>query len=290
GGEDGPSSVDPTVNTENVGDNPLEATALGLKNLDRVIDMLPSATTELGEDFSLMQDTYKTILKHRSNWLNHVAKLVGGVVEYRTLGGRGSDTFTRLPKETQQQAVKFLLEHAFTTPKPLLQPSIVNRFKYIGVADDVMSQQKSHMENLLSARRFKLLMDAEVVGPEQAYPALQFLTDVQDGLWSELKMTTPVVDVIRRSLQRNYLAHLKDELNPKESTATPKLPFPVPDDGGPVFGASTSGTDFRAVGRAALKQLADRVDVAILRTQDAMTRAHLQDCRREIDLILDPKK
>src|SRR5262245_211563 len=125
GGEDGPSSVDPTVKTENIGDDAIEATSLGLKNLDRVTDMLLSATTELGEDFSLMQDTYKAMLKHRSNWLGSVAKLVGGVVEHRTLGGRGSETFVRVPKETQKKAVQFLAANAFTTPKNLLDPVIV---------------------------------------------------------------------------------------------------------------------------------------------------------------------
>jgi len=35
-----------------------------------------------------------------------VALNVGGVVENRTLGGRGDETFTRVPKEKQQAAVK----------------------------------------------------------------------------------------------------------------------------------------------------------------------------------------
>src|SRR4029077_5223045 len=127
---DGPATVDPTVKTENISTDALEATALGLKNLSRVIDMLPSATTQLGEDFSLMQDTYKTILTHRRNWFNAVALLIGGVVENRTLGGRGAETFTRVPKDKQRAAVKFLAENAFTTPHSLLQPALVNRFKY----------------------------------------------------------------------------------------------------------------------------------------------------------------
>src|SRR5207253_7469673 len=128
--------------TENIGTDALDATALGLKNLDRVIDMLPSATTQLGEDFSLMKDTYKTILTHRRNWFNAVALLVGGVIENRTLGGRGSESFTRVPKDKQREAVKFLVDNAFTTPRNLLQPAIVNRFKFYGVADDIMGQQR----------------------------------------------------------------------------------------------------------------------------------------------------
>src|SRR5262249_1998620 len=154
---------------------------------------LLSATTELGEDFSLLQDTYKTLLRHRGNWFGSVAKMVGGVVEHRTLGGRGSETFVRLPKENQKRAVAFLNENAFTTPKNLLNPVIVNRFKYIGVADDVAGQQKALLAGLLNARRFKLLEDEEVVNPEEAYSPLEFFLDLQGGLWAELRAASPKV-------------------------------------------------------------------------------------------------
>ena len=47
---------------------------------------------------------------HRRSWFSAVAKQVGGVVENRTLGGRGGETFVRVSKEKQKEAVKFLLE------------------------------------------------------------------------------------------------------------------------------------------------------------------------------------
>jgi hypothetical protein len=287
GGEDGPSTVDPTVKTENIGTDSIQATALGLKNLDRVVDLLVPATTRLGEDDALLKETYQTIMRHRAGWFQAVSTLVGGVVETRSLGGRGGESFTRVPKEKQQEAVRFLLEHALTTPKKLLQPAVVNRFKYFGVADDVMNQQQSVLTSLLSGRRFHQMMDAEALAPEQAYTALEFLSDVQDGVWSELKTSQPTVDVCRRHLQRAYLEHLKNELNPRDASAG-RPTFPG-DDTGRLFGASTRDTDFRAVARAALRDLAERLDNALPRAKDGMTRVHLQDCRREVELILNPK-
>jgi len=285
GGEDGPATVDPTVKTENISSDTMEATALGLKNLNRVIDMLPSATTQLGEDFSLMQETYKTILTHRRNWFNAVSLLVGGVMENRTLGGRGSESFTRVPRDKQREAVKFLSENAFTTPRNLLQPAIINRFKYYGVADDVMSQQKTLMESLLSARRFKLLMDGEVLDAETAYTALQFLSDVQNGIWAELKEKQPAVDVLRRGLQRGYLEHLKQELSPKEGA-----PAIISVGEETILAANSRATDFRGVARHALKELAGQITEAQTRVQEPTTRVHLADCQREIELILSTKK
>jgi hypothetical protein len=288
GGEDGPAMVDPTVKTENIGADPFQATELGLKNLDRVADLLVPATTRLGEDETLLKETYQTLLSHRANWLRSVAAMVGGVEELRSLGGRGSESFHRVPRAKQQQAVRFLLDHAFQTPHKLLQPAIVNRFKYFGVADEVMNQQKALLESLLSGRRFHQIMDGEVLAADTAYTALEFLTDIQDGIWSELKANPPAIDVCRRHLQRAYLDHLKKELNPKETAAAPPA-FPGGDDAARLFNATTRETDFRPVARAALQNLAERLEAALPQAKESMTKVHLQDCRREVELILNPK-
>jgi hypothetical protein len=177
--------------------------------------------------------------------------------------------------------VRFLLEHGFATPKKLLQPSIVNRFEYYGVADEIIAQQKSLLTSLLSNRRFHQLMDAEVAAPDQAYPAMDFLHEVQDGIWSELRSGPVTIDVCRRSLQRTYLEHLKNEMKPKEAAAArPAIP------GG---GSSATDSDFRAVARAALEDLALRLDEATDRASNPTTRVHMRDCRREVERILNPK-
>lgn len=279
GGEDGPAQVDPTVKTENIGDDPLEATAMGLKNLDRVTDLLVPATERLGEDETLLKDTYGSLMSHRANWFRSVITMVGGVVETRFLGDRGGDSFKRLSKQKQQEAVQFLLENAFITPKKLLQPALVNRFEYLGVADEVTNQQKMLLAGLLSEERFRLLLDAEVLSPADAYTAMQFITDVQNGTWSELKDEHPQIEVCRRKLQRAYLELLQNEISPKEATG--RVIFSPP---------ANSDTDYRAVARAALKNLDDQLSLAIKKSSDPMTLAHLEDCRQEIDQILHPRK
>jgi hypothetical protein len=297
GGEDGPSTVDPTVLTENIGSDAIEATTLGLKNLERVVEKLVSATSRTGEDFTLLQEAYQAVLRHRGLWFGAVAKQVGGVRENRILGGRDGDTFTRVSAEDQQRAVKFLIEHAFTTPKKLISPALISRFKYVGVAEDVMNQQKTLLTTLLSGRRFRQLQDAEVVNGQKFYSALQFVNDVQDGVWSELQQPEPVVDAIRRSLQRSYVEHLKNELNPKETPAEAPRQFPGRRGGEAPLASKAKDSDFRAVARQGLKRLAGQIEELLKRTPqgnsrvlDAMTRAHLEDCLREIKVILNPPK
>jgi hypothetical protein len=281
GGEDGPATVDPTVKTENIGSDSIKATELGLKNVERVLDHLVAATTTLGEDFSLLEDTYKTILGHRANWFRAVSLNVGGVVEHRTLGGRGTESFTRVPKEKQKEAVQFLNDNAFTTPTKLLDPIIVNRFRYTGVANDIGAMQKGLMQSLLGSARIRRLMDDELLQPDKAYTVTELVNDVQDGIFSELKTEKPRIDVLRRGLQRAYLDHLKGELLPSKDGVA---------QGPPFFGGDSGSTDFRAVARVAVQRLQGQVLTGMNRTQDAITAAHLQDCERAIDAMLAHKK
>jgi len=278
GGEDGPATVDPTVKTENIGSDSIRATELGLKNADRVLDHIVAATTNLGEDFSLLEDTYKTVISHRANWFRAVALNVGGVVENRTLGGRGTETFSRVSKEQQRAAVKFLNEHAFATPTKLLNPAIVNRFRYSGIAADISATQKGLMQSLLSSTRIRRLMDDELLQNDKAYSVTELVGDVQNGIFSELKASNPKIDVLRRGLQRAYLDHLKAEL------------LPAKDGGGVIFGGGDGGTDFRAVARVQIGFLHTQVSQAINKTEDGITRAHLLDCQREIEAMLAQKK
>jgi len=288
GGEDAVSAVDPTVLTENIGSDPVGATRCGLKNLDRVMDYLMTATTEKGEDFSLLEEVYGELMSHRTRWFSAVAKQVGGVVENRTLGGRGGETFVRVNKDKQRESVRFLLESAFTTPAKLLNPGVVNQFKFSGATSTVTSQQRQLLSSLLSASRLARLFDAEVLIGEQAYTPVELVDDLQTGIFSELKAAQPKIDPIRRQLQRSYIDILKNEFTP-----------PQVDLGGPVLPGRRGGgfgeapprtSELRGVARVALAKLEKDISMAKDKAKDVATVAHLGDLAAEIKKILSDDK
>jgi hypothetical protein len=282
GGEDGPSFVDPTVLTENIGSDPMAVTTCGLKNLDRVLDHLLAATTEKGEDYALLEEVYKELLDMRVGWLQAVAKQVGGVVEYRTLGGRGGEAFVRVPKDKQKEAVKFLHENAFVTPTKLLNPGLVNQFKYNGAAREIALQQRQLLAGLLSPNRLARLADAELLNPEKAYTAVEYIGDLQDGLFSELKADAPKIDPLRRTLHRAYVDILKDQFAPVATGSGGTFIDPAP----------RAPREARAVARHALGKLATQLDTAKTKTKDPATLAHIEDLHSEITALLaaDKKK
>jgi hypothetical protein len=215
-----------------------------------------------------LEEAYQAILVHRHNWFSAVAKQVGGVVENRALAGRGGETFVRVPKAKQKEAVAFLLQNALTTPTKLLNPAVLSQIRYSGVADDVAGQQKSLLLDLLSASRLSRLLDAEMLAPDKAYTAMELVADLQAGIWSELKAEHPKVDPLRRGLQRAYLDRLKGELDRKDSG---------------------SPSELRAVARSALRDLSKTIAAALPRVMDPQTKAHLEDVNAEIEAALTAK-
>jgi hypothetical protein len=231
---------------------------------------------------------YEAVLDHWYRWMGAVAKIVGGVVETRTLGGRGREAFMRVPREEQKRAVQFLLDQAFTPPKVFLKPEIINQIVYFAVDDYWFSRQKTLMETLLSGMRYRLLMDGEMMVPGKAYPLREFLADVQDGLFGELNSSKPKINHHRRRLQRHYLEHIKGQLTGPEPVVI-KAGYSWMDELVAIQSTSAKSSDFPALVRAALEELAERMSSALQKAEDPATKAHFKDCLRGIDLILNPK-
>ncbi len=264
GGEDLNAQSDPSVETEDLGSDPVEATSYGLKNINQIARMLVPATTKYGEDYQDLSEMYTQLLAQRQRELGHVVKVVGGVVQTDYHAGRGGEVYSPVPPAKQAQAVKFLVDNAFTTPRSLLLTDILNRVQASGVQDEVLNGQRSILTSLLSDARVKRMLDIQATSTGTAYTVGNLVRDVQNGIWSELYKPAPVVDLYRRNLQRAYLETLRGKLQ----------------------GDSATPTDLRPVATGSLMDLQRAIDRALVKTTDADTRLHLMDSRVTIERIL----
>lgn len=281
GGEDDAASVDPNVQTENLGADRIEATRLGIRNLERVMGYLLPATTRAGGDFAKLNEMYQAVLAHRQRWLKSVIKLIGGVEENRTLAGRGETQFTRVERARQEAAVQFLLEN-LRTPAPFLAPEVLDNIGPFLVTKALADQQTALLGGLLSAKRYHLLEEQALLDPGQGYPLVEYLGDIQAGIFEELQADVPVIDPLRRSLQRHYLAALASQLRAYEVVEESESTVPAL----ALLTATGPGTDLRAAVRYNLAQLAGQVQAAQERTSDLTTAAHLADLAAAIETIL----
>lgn len=259
---------DPGENTEAVGDaDAIYSTGLGLKNLERVMNMMLPATTHAGEGWEDLNEIYGQALGQWVLEMNHVSQIVGGFDSQQKNGGQNGVLFTPVSKARQTAAVKFLNEHAFTTPTMFLRPEILRRIEPSGVLDRIKTAQMRVLDSLMSSPRFARLVEQEALDGSAAYRPSEFLSDVRHGVFSEIYTPSVKIDAYRRNLQRGYLELISGRLN----------------------GAARVSDDQRPMFRGELKTLSSEAAAALPRAADRDTRLHLEDVRDQIARILDPR-
>jgi len=278
---------DPGEETEAVGDaDTVKSTALGVKNLQRIEKMLMSATAyKDGDTYEELSELYTRVLEQWTREMNHVAGIVGGFNSQQKVVGQEGRIFNLMPKEKQQEAVKYLLDAAFTTPSWLIDEEILRRIEAVGAISKVHNAQASILNTLLNSPRFSRLVEQEALDGQLAYSPVEFVGSVRKGLWKELDAANVKIDPYRRELQRSYLDAINTKLNPPAPAAGNVAAAAVL--AAAVGRANVSG-DEKSLYRADLRALSTSISAALLKSTDAETKAHLEASRDEIAKILDP--
>jgi hypothetical protein len=260
GGENNAATVDSSVNTQVLGSDPIEATDMGLRNIDRVAPMLIPATTDLGRPYTQLSEVYATLLVKRQKELLSVAKMVGGVEEVRYHAGRGTLPFSPVSAERQRKAVKFLVDRGFTRPDALLDPQLLWRMVPYGGADAVQDTNQKLLAELINKDVFNRMAEAATFpGAVGTYQGADMLFDLNDGIFSELKQARPVIDPYRRNLQRTYVNLLLSS-----------------------FSSTDGPSEFRVALRSGSGDLKNKLDQAVKKVRDPQTRGHLNELRTAI--------
>jgi hypothetical protein len=278
---------DPTVQTEDMGDDPVAATRYGLKNITAIADMLISATTKDGEDYSTLREVYGQLISKRSREFGHVASYIGGVVRTERVAGQKGVVHTPVSREKQKECMTFLQKEGFRTPEELLKPEILALIEPTGAVDRMLQGHRMLLNTLLNTDRMARLINTAAVtkASGQPYTLNEMLSTLRLGIWSELNSNPVKTDVYRRNLQRAYIEALGNKLNPPPFTPPAGLPpgftFPPPT---PLPGEA------RALIRSELLDLDAAISKSLARAADRETKAHLQDSRDQISKILYPEK
>lgn len=259
---------DPGDNTEAVGDaDAVYSTGLGIKNLERVMNLALNATARPGESYDDLRDLYKNVLSQWRLEMSHVAVIVGGMDSQEKYNGQHGVIFTPVSKERQQAAVRFLNENAFRTPTFLLAPDILRRIEPFGALDHIQEIQASVLRELLADNRLSRLVEEQAFEETGSYTPREFLGDVRNGIWSELNNRQIQIDPYRRGIQSRYVDLLASEVN----------------------GPGVPNERVQPYYRAELKTLKAEILREVRKAGDADTRAHLDAMVDRIDRALDPK-
>lgn len=253
-----------------VGDtDAVTAATLGLKNLSKVSAMLmPATTTKVGDPWDDLEEVYGRMASLWSVEIAPVVRVIGGEDSQQLHIGQEGVRFKTVPKQRQTLALDFLLNNAFKTPDFMIRPDVLRRIQPSGAVDRVRTAQTAILNSLLQNQRIDRMTEQSTLEPNVAYSPLQFLTDVRNGVWSELGKPGTAIDLYRRNLQRAYLLNLDQKLN----------------------GTPASSAEIRSLVKGELRALDRQLQAAVAAPAlDEATRRHINDCREEIKTILDPR-
>ncbi len=275
--------VDPSSQTEDLGDDAIKASAYGIANLKRIVPNLIEWTSAKGKNYDDLKTMYKHTISQFNRYMGHVSSNIGGVYEYYKTTDQEGPVYVHVPKNHQKNCLKFVNEQLFNTPMWLIDKDILDRIEYSGAIERIRGIQVRTLNNILNLGRMMRMIENETLnGSTKAYTLVAMMTDLRNGIWSELR-TGKKIDTYRRNLQRAHVEKLADLMNAKDvKKITSSRYFKN-------TAVTVKQSDIVAVARGELTRIKRLAQRALANAPNTITRYHLQDIVKRIDAILNPK-
>ncbi len=272
------SPYDPRYQTEDIGDNAMRASEYGIKNLKRILPNLLDWSKENGENYSELNDLYRSLTGQFRRYMGHVTKNVGGIYENPKTYDMAGDQYEVVPKAIQKDAVKFLNTQLFTTPKWLLDPTVLPKINPENGVEAMKSIQDGTLTSLLAGDRMVRLLETSSVDKAN-YSVDELMNDLRNGIFSEIKTGAPI-DIYRRNLQKLFANKVAALLKPETVNIR---------SAGTTRRVNLDETDLPSIARGQLTSLRNEMRLALLKTTDRLSKFHLQDLISRIDKAFNPK-
>ena len=203
----GSSSIDPSSQTEDLGNDAIKASNYGIANLKRIVPNLIEWTTEDGENYEELQYLYGQVLSQFRRYLGHVSTNVGGVYQYYKTSDQEGAVYTHVEKSHQKNCIKFLNKNLFETPTWMIDKNILDKIQFAGAVDQVRGLQSSYLNRILDFGRLARVIENEALNGSEAYSLDELMSDLKNGIFSELKNNSNI-DIYRRNIQRAFIQRL----------------------------------------------------------------------------------
>ena len=275
--------IDPSSQTEDLGDDAIKASLYGIENLKKIVPNLNKWTYNEGEDFQELEELYAQIFNQYDRYMGHVIANIGGVYEnYKTFDQSGS-VYSHVVKNHQKQCMKFLNEQLFKTPTWLINKDISNKIEFTGLIERIRKCQSNNLKKILDFARLARIIENNTVNDKESYSLIEMLNDLQSGIWIELR-TSSAITVYRRNLQKAYIERMDYLINKKQSEITGIEKYTLK-----RTKVNINQSDIISVCRGKLEELKSQIKKRLPSFRDEYSKYHLKDMINRIDSTLESK-
>ena len=259
-------NFDPSAQTEDLGDDAMRASELGVANLKRIVPQIREWGSDDNKTYDDIEELYRNVFSQYRRYIGHVATNIGGVYEMQKRSDQEGAVFIHTPKDKQVRAVQWLNEYVFETPEWLLDEDIIDKITQQGVLDNIRSTQDYAIRYAMNEDRLIRMLAKEATNGTDEYSLVNTFDDMSTGLFSELR-TGAAIDPYRRNLQKTFITRVGQLMKTDDNDAMM--------------------TDVVSVARGNLNTLRSELNRAKGRYSDTASKYHIDDAIARIDDMLD---
>lgn len=273
--------VDPSSQTEDLGDDAIKASAYGIKNLQRILPNIEKWTTKDGENYDEMATMYGQVLSQFNRYMGHVTANIGGVYEYYKTSNQEGAVYSHVAKSHQKNALQFINKELFSTPTWMIDNNIYSKTQFSGAIEKIGNVQTRTLNNILDSGRMARMIENQTMNGSNAYTLVSMFSDLRRGVWSEL-YNGKRIDTYKRNLQRAHINRLDYLLNKAKNQRGANRGYFK------QSAVNIGQSDIKAMVRGELNRIKRDVRSAVSKAPNTTSRYHLQDAIARINMALDP--
>ncbi len=265
---------DPRNQPNNLSDNIVEASKLGIKNLRTVINKLPKWNQNELEIYSTsggkLGVNLSRLIGQYYIYVENVSSLFGTYYYNPQDPGSTQKVFSSVPLEKQKAAMAFYRTELFEKgPEWLINNPTSELTLDIPYNNDMYLSGTNLLSRILDFKKLKNInATAERFGGDKTYTLISYLNDLDKGVWTELN-TSSKVSSYHMLLQKMYLKSLGMVID------TPR---------------DVMNTNTIALVRGHLIDLKQKISNSAKISADKNTRDHYLDLLAKTNFLLNPKR
>ncbi len=201
--------LDPRSQTEDLGDNQMKANALGIKNLQRVMQNILKWTAQPDGQYEDLISIHSACRQQFQRYIGHVQRYLGGKF---TNNAPGVEPNAIVPQNLQKEAVAWLGEYVLNAPLWLYPQEVVSKTG-VDAGFEIRNQQLTLISVFLSPVLIFNMHNNELRAAD-AYPVGEYLDDVFALVWKPIADKDERQNDFLRQQQRAYVEAVGRILNP----------------------------------------------------------------------------
>ena len=175
-------TVDPTDQTEDLGNDHIKAGDYGIANLKILMQNLEEWNMDRGERYDEMESMYLEIVNQYTRYLRHVIPYIGGIRYEEVRQGDGKKTSKHyISREKQHEVMRWLLGQARTYGEWLTDKDLIGKLEINLNVNDKLTQ--TIVTGLVNSAALYRIQESGKVDPAQNYTLDEYMEDLTDELF-----------------------------------------------------------------------------------------------------------